>query len=127
MNNPPKPPRQSRVLTAAATGDKPKFEVTDFKPIRRDTLRGFATVQFSSGLRLLECPVHVHHSGRAWVALPGRPVIEEGCHKRDPSTGKLAYVPMAQWCDRTTSDRFSELVIALLRERWPSALEGDAV
>jgi hypothetical protein len=53
-------------------------------------------------------------------------VLEAGCHKRDPSTGKLAYVPMAEWCDRPISDRFSELVITLLREGWPDVLGEDA-
>lgn len=81
-------------------------------------------MQFASGLRLLDCPVHLHPNGRSWVALPGRPVLSEsGIHKRD-ANGKTQYVPMAEWKDKSTSDRFSEIVIALLRERVPEALDG---
>jgi hypothetical protein len=117
-----------RATDAASWGGKPaaKLRVISFKKMRRNTLRGFATVQLGSGLRLFDCPVHLHANGRAWVALPGRPVLSEsGSHKRDPN-GKLQYVRVAEWPDRTTSDRFSKIVIALLLEMHPNALDGWA-
>jgi hypothetical protein len=108
----------------AATTPAARLAVVGFKPMRRNTLRGFVSVQFASGLRLFDRPVHVHPNGRSWVSLPGKPLLdEEGRHKRD-ANGKPAYVPMAERRDRATSDRFSEIVIGLLRERYSAALDG---
>jgi hypothetical protein len=113
---------------AAAWGDKPGIvrpglSIVSFKLMWRNTLRGFVSVEFGSGLRLNDCQVHCHANGRIWIALPGKPLLDEnGQHKRD-GTGKLSYVPVAEWRDRATSDQFSEIVTALLRERYPGALD----
>jgi hypothetical protein len=130
MSAPSRPTEaELRAGTAMAYGgDKPvpKLQVISFKRMRRNTLRGFVSVQFSSGLRLLDCPVHVRLGGRTWVALPGKPLVgEDGRQKRD-ANGKTQYVPMAEWRDHATGDRFSELVIALLLERFPNALDERA-
>lgn len=102
---------------AAALQPPAKLALIGFRAVRKNTLRGFVSVEFGSGLRLFDCAVHVHPTGRAWVALPGKPVLDEdGRHKRDVN-GKPTYVPIAEWRDRATSDRFCEIVIAQLRER----------
>jgi len=111
----------------AAWGEKPKpqLEVLLFHKVHKGTLRGFATIQFASGLRVIDCPVHVHSNGREWIGLPGKPLLdEEGRQRRDPITGKPVYVPVNQWSEKRIGDRFSELVIALIRSKWPDALDG---
>jgi len=125
------PPRstteQLRAGEAATWGGmpKPKLRVLSFRPVRRNTLFDFVTVRFGSRLKLNDCLVHLHLNGRAWVALPGKPVMDEhGRHKRD-ANGKPAYVPMGEWRDRATSDRFSEIGSGFLRERFPRALNGE--
>ena len=45
-------------------------KVTDFRPFRRNTLRGFATVHVDEHLTLHDIAVHQHDSGARWVGLP---------------------------------------------------------
>jgi hypothetical protein len=45
-------------------------------------------------------------------------------HKRD-ANGKPQYTPMAAWKDKETGDRFSEIVIGLLVEKFPDALGAE--
>jgi hypothetical protein len=100
------------------------ISVTGFKPVHKNTLRGFVSVTYGS-LTLHDCPVHVHTSGRAWIGLPGKPQLDsEGRQKRDVN-GKPAYTPFAEWANREVSDRFSLEVIEQLRQRYPNALEAD--
>ena len=105
---------------------KPRLQVVSFKPVSKNTLRGFTSVQFASRLRLLDCLVHVHPNGREWVAVPGKLVLDEdGRHKREIN-GK-PYVPIAEGCHRQIPDRFSQIVLGLLREKYPGALnDGGA-
>jgi hypothetical protein len=100
---------------------KPKLQLVSFKPMRRNALVGFAVIRFVSGLKLNDCPVHLHPNGRVWVSLPGKPVIDEDGRQKRDAKGKPAYVPVAEWSDRATS---AELVIGLLRERFPDALDA---
>jgi hypothetical protein len=74
-------------------GQPPKpagLQVIDFRPMVKNTLRGFASVQFGSGLRILDCPVHVHTNGRAWVGLPAKPITDEAGQVRRDERGKIA-------------------------------------
>jgi hypothetical protein len=62
--------------------------------------------------------------GKAWATFPGKPKIgSDGL----PITidGKPQYIKVVAWGDRTTADRFSELVVELVRERDPSAFAED--
>jgi hypothetical protein len=44
---------------------KPALTVLSFTVMQRNTLRGFVTVRFGSGLTLHDCPVRLHPNGRA--------------------------------------------------------------
>jgi len=105
---------------------RPQVRVVSFKPVQRNTLRGFATVEFGS-LRIIDCSVHEHvTSGRCWVSLPGKPVLDDQGRINATDRGKLAYSPTAEWTNRNASDRFSQLVIAELRRDWPEAFTNGA-
>jgi hypothetical protein len=94
------------------------------RPLKKNTPRGFCTVSFGA-LWIIDCTIHVHANGRAWVGLPGKPVLDEAArHKREPN-GKWVYVPMAEWRDRDASDRFSAAVLEILKQKYPHALDGE--
>jgi hypothetical protein len=55
--------------------------------------------------------------------LPGKALIDEQGRRKRDAEGKLLYVPVAQWRDRAISDRFSELMIAMInRDRLAQVL-----
>jgi hypothetical protein len=45
-------------------------------------------------------------------------------HKTDPN-GKPGYAPVAEWRSRELRDRFSEVVIAAIRQMYPGSLNGS--
>ncbi len=95
--------------------------IEEFKPLVRNTLRGFCRVRLPSGMVLHDCAVH-EKEGRVWVAPPGRPIVDrEGNLVREPN-GKLRYAPTISFANRETQDRFSNTAIEALRAAYPEAL-----
>ena len=92
-----------------------------FKPPRKNTLRGFANVELSNGLMLIECPV-LEKNGKAWAALPSRPSIgQEGRHVE--INGKKQRAPVLRWRSREVEQSWSRQVVELVRARYPEAFE----
>jgi hypothetical protein len=102
--------------------DRPRMRLISFKPINKGALRGFANIELPSGLRLNDCPLLVGKNG-PFAALPTKPVIDrEGRHAE--VEGKRQYAPTAEWRDRDLSTRFSEALVAMVRQQHPGALDG---
>jgi len=93
-----------------------------FKPLVRNTLRGFADVRVGKSLVIREVAVHVSH-GKAWAALPSKPVLKDGRATTD-ERGKVRYVPMMEWADKDTRDAFSDAVVAAVRAQDPNAVNA---
>jgi hypothetical protein len=76
-----------------------------WKPVRKGALIGFAAISLPSGLEIDDVPVLIS-GGRAWAALPARPVIT--------NDGRVAKLPGTS--------------VALVREHHPEAFveEGGA-
>jgi hypothetical protein len=101
---------------------RPKMRLVSWKPLIKNSLRGFATIELPIGLRMFDVPVLVSN-GKAWASLPSKPQIDkDGQHKRD-ANGKPAYAPILEWRDRDLADGFSAAVVALIRDAHPEALE----
>jgi hypothetical protein len=96
----------------------------EWKPVVKNSLRGFATVRLGKSLQISECIV-LASNGRLWVNLPGKPQYDRDGHPvLDPKSGKQKYSALLQWSDKAAADRFSEAVIAAIRaEHGPQALE----
>jgi hypothetical protein len=94
--------------------DTRRLQLVEFKPVVKNSLRGFATVTFS-GLEIADVSVHAKN-GRAWASLPSKPQLDaQGQHRRDPN-GKPLYSAILKWRSRDLADRFSGAVVELLRE-----------
>jgi hypothetical protein len=103
------------------TDDRPRMVLEAFKAMPKGTLRGFATVKLPNQLTIADCPVFTHH-GRAWASLPSKPVLDrDGRHVE--ADGKRKYLPILSWPDRGTADRWSDAVVALVRQAHPGALD----
>ena len=104
--------------------DKPMpVVVTGWKPLRRNSLRGFVSIRLGAALKINDVAVHRHESGKCWAALPSKPVILPDGTVKKGDNGKAVYVPILEWADKPASDRFSASVIAALEETNPGATE----
>jgi hypothetical protein len=114
------------VATAAAWGDKPpprRMTLRSWKPMRRGSLIGFAAISLPVGLEIDDIPVLITN-GKAWAALPGRPVItHDGRVAKLRGSSKNQYVTFLRWRDRALSTAFSERVVELVRRAHPDALQ----
>jgi hypothetical protein len=86
---------------------------SDWRPMERNTLRGFMTLTLSpSGLRLRECTEH-KKDGKRWIGLPSKPQLgAEGRHRVDPSTGKKLYTPIVEITGTEARKRFQDAALA---------------
>ena len=104
----------------------PSFPISllGWKPMARNSLRGFAKIRLGKSLIINDVAVHCSH-GKRWAALPSKPLVtQDGAVKKDQN-GKMTYVPLMEWTDRDASDRFSEGVIAAVERENPGATESD--
>jgi hypothetical protein len=85
-------------------------------------LRGFASIALPSGLDIDDVTVHVA-GGRAWASLPAKPQLDSDGRALRDERGKVQYATILRWRNRGLADRFSEVVIALVRESHPEALD----
>jgi hypothetical protein len=97
------------------------LNVADFRPLARNTLRGFVTVILPDGMRLHDCAVHVRE-GRAWASPPGRPIIGRDGAQLRGADGKPQFQPTVTFTSRADQDAFSGAVIEAVRRAHPEAL-----
>lgn len=102
------------------------MRLLQWKPLVKNSLRGFASVELPSGLRILEIPILISSRGKAWAALPSKLQLERDGQPRRDANGKLIYAPVLEWRDRDLADRFSAAVIALVDEKHPDAIDRRA-
>jgi hypothetical protein len=113
--------------TAVGFGDRPppkRMRLISFRPVVKGSLRGFCNVELPSGLVLKDVSVFVAR-GKAWAALPARPVIDsDGRHH--VINDKRQYAAAVQWRNRDLNDRWSAAVVELIRAKHPDALDEAA-
>lgn len=98
-----------------------RMRLVAWRPLVKNTLRGFADVELPIGLTIRE--VHVHcKNDKLWAALPSRPQIGADGQPRLVD-GKLAYSPILEWRSQELRQAFSARVIELVRESHPADLE----
>lgn len=100
----------------------PSITISDWKPLIRNTLRGFLIAHLPSGMTLHEVSVHTR-DGTWWVMPASKPMLsKDGTAMRD-GDGKLRYSPIVSFESRHARDRFSAAVLAALRAAHPEAFE----
>jgi hypothetical protein len=105
-----------------------KFSITclEFKPFRRNTLCGFATVRIAE-LHMIFKELPIHQKGeRRWASLPARPQLnKEGVANRD-AAGKIVYAALIDITDQAVREAFSAAVVRAVLDIAPSAFETEA-
>jgi hypothetical protein len=100
---------------------RPKIRLISWKPLIKNSLRGFATIELPIGLKVVDCPVLVSN-GKAWASLPTKPVLDRD-GKRVKPDGKPQYSAILEWKSRDLADRFSQSVVQLVLAEYPDALD----
>ena len=81
------------------------FQISDWKPFTKNTLRGFFTVKTPSGMVLHNCSLHVKNGSR-WVGLPAQ--------KYTAKSGETSFTPIVEFVSREAANRFRDAVLAAL-------------
>jgi hypothetical protein len=94
---------------------------SDWKPLQRNTLQGFASVEVvEMGLVIRDVAIH-QKNDRAWAAPPSVPWIKDDRVVRDDA-GKIKYSIILEFPRKEVRDAFSAAVIHAVCERFPNAL-----
>jgi hypothetical protein len=108
----------------ASQGNRPFASLLSWKPLQRNSLRGFAAIRLGRALKIADVAVHCSH-GKRWTQLPSKPMIDgAGAAVRDDK-GKIRYVPLLEWLDKDAADKFSQAVIEAVEREYPGATEGE--
>ena len=94
--------------------------IEDWRPLAKNTLRGFARVRLPSGMVLHDTAVHVRE-GKAWVSPAGRPAVGRDGTQMVGKDGKPLFNPTVSFVDKATADKFSAAVIEALHASHPEA------
>src|SRR5215831_6674312 len=102
-------PVNAAELTRPAGPTQAKLTVRcrGFKPLIRNTLRGFAEINIAE-MKLTIRDVAVHTKGtRCWAQLPAKPQVKVFFFIDTATTEKIAYIPLMHFDTRAVSDAFS--------------------
>ena len=126
MSAPPRPTQaQLRAAKAATWGgappSRPAMRLSGWRPLARNSLRGFGDIELPSGLRIREVAV-LSSNRQCWATLPSKPVLDRnGRHVE--TNGKKQFAAILEWRSRELADGFSAKIIELVHQVHPGALE----
>lgn len=78
----------------------------DFKPYRKNTLRGFFTIELSNGIQIRDCTLH-QQNDKSWFGFPGIPYTKDG----KTEYKNVIYIP-----DKTILEKMKAEVLKLTAE-----------
>jgi hypothetical protein len=97
----------------------------EWRPLHRNTLRGFCVVRFASGLEVHEIAIHVAGS-RAWASPPAKPWIDAEGQLVRGDDGKIKYQPLLTFAAHGVRSRWSRAVLDAPNDGHPEVL-ADAL
>jgi hypothetical protein len=95
--------------------------IEEFRPVLKNSLRGFCRVRLPSGLVVREVGLHAL-AGRAWASPPARPMTTKTGTILLDDHGKTRWQPLVGFVSKTIRDKWSEQVVGAVREAFPDAL-----
>ncbi|MEE3502640.1 hypothetical protein [Acidiphilium acidophilum] len=100
----------------------PHIKVDEWKPMHRNSMRGFMTATMPSGMILHD--IVIHGGETPWAAPPSKPMVgRDGVAMKD-AAGKARYSPIISFTDKATREKWSSAMIAALLAAHPDALDG---
>lgn len=81
------------------------FEILEFKPLTKNTLRGFFSVRLPSQMIIHNLTLHEKGASR-WVGMPAQKYAKQG--------GATGWTPIIEFAAREASDKFRDFCLAAL-------------
>ena len=98
-------------------------KILDFRQVTKNSLVGFAKVEFPSGMVISDVTILQGEKG-PWASPPSKPMVgRDGTVMKDDN-GKVRYVPIIEFTDKATRNRWSDSVIEAMRAAHPEAFNG---
>jgi len=98
------------------------FRIIDWRPLTKNSLRGFAKIEMPSGMLIAEIAILTGDRG-PWASPPSKPMIgRDGAPMLD-SKGKPRYSQFIEFASKELRDKWSAAVIEALTEVNPEALK----
>ncbi|HEX3410311.1 MAG TPA: hypothetical protein VHT00_01220 [Stellaceae bacterium] len=98
-----------------------RMRLVGFKPVVKNSLRGFCAIELPCGLIIEDIPLNLSH-GKPWAALPSKPVLDRDGRQVETG-GKKQYASLLRWNSRELGERWSQAVVELVRQHHPEALD----
>lgn len=89
------------------------MRVKDFKEYRKNTLRGFFTLEIANAIEIKDCTLH-QQGERAWFGFPGAAQVDKDGQLRKEG-GRVLYKNVILIPDKTTLEKTQAKVIEELR------------
>ncbi len=94
------------------------LKILDWRPMPRNSLLGFAKVEFPSGLVINDVTILKGERG-PWASPPSKPMVSRDGTVLKGDDGKIRYVPMIEFASKETRTRWSDSVIEAMRAAHP--------
>ncbi|MGI9073938.1 MAG: hypothetical protein ACR2JB_22075 [Bryobacteraceae bacterium] len=88
-------------------GFRNKFTASEWKPLEKNTLRGFFKISMPSGLVIKDCMLH-ESNGSRWISLPGK-----SYSKPD---GSKDFVNIIDFASKTARNKFQTAALTAVDE-----------
>jgi hypothetical protein len=115
----------ANIADGTAAQARPGLRVVDFKPVRKGTLRGFASVKLPNGLVITDVVIG-ESSGKQWALLPSKAMIDRDGQLMRDAGGKIRYSPVIEWGTPALREEFSRRIAAIVVRHWPDAFAAVA-
>jgi len=97
------------------------IKILDFRPMRKNSLLGFAKIELPSGVIVSDVTILTGEHG-PWASPPSKPMVgADGTVLRD-DRGKIRYSLLIEFTSKEIRQRFSDAVVAAVRAAHPEAL-----
>jgi hypothetical protein len=113
------------IASDIAFGGRPPtcgMKLLGWKPMQKNTLRGFADIETASGLQITGIGLHEDGEKR-WIGMPGKPILENDQHVAGVN-GKKPWAKIISFRDGKVANAFRDQVITLVLAQHPDAFDG---
>jgi hypothetical protein len=96
------------------------IRITDWKPVPKGALLGFAKIEMPSGMILIDCTILTGANG-PWASPPGKPMVgSDGTVVKD-ADNRIIYTGVVDFVSREKRNQWSQAVVAALQATQPEA------